>query len=167
MMHLNWLAILVAALVPLMVGFIWYHPKVFGTAWMKASNTTEEKIKAGNMVVIFLISFVFSLMLAFEMQFLVIHQYHYMSILVDEEGFNDPNSSMAKMVADFYADYGNNFRTFKHGMLHGFMASLFIVLPVLGTNALFERKSWKYIWLNVGFWTVCFMLMGGIVSAWQ
>ena len=42
---MNWLAILVSALIPLIIGAIWYHPKVFGTAWMHATGITEAKIK--------------------------------------------------------------------------------------------------------------------------
>ena len=34
--------------------------------------------------------------------------------------------------------------------MHGSMAGLFIALPVLGVNALFEGKGWKYILVFVG-----------------
>ena len=34
----------VAALVPLLIGSIWYNPKVFGTAWMKATGFTDDKL---------------------------------------------------------------------------------------------------------------------------
>ena len=47
-MELNFLAIVVAAIVPLLIGAIWYNPSVLGTAWMKASGMTEEKMKTGN-----------------------------------------------------------------------------------------------------------------------
>ena len=30
----NWVALIVASLSTLVVGFIWYNPKVFGTIWM-------------------------------------------------------------------------------------------------------------------------------------
>jgi len=40
------------------------------------------------------------------------------------------------------------------------------VLPVMGVNALFERKGFKYIAINVGFWTVSLALMGGIICQW-
>jgi hypothetical protein len=62
---------------------------------------------------------------------------------------------------------GNDFRTFKHGALHGFFSGLFIALPILGTNALFEQKGWKYILINVGCWTITLALMGGLLYAWQ
>ena len=52
-MEINFLALLVAALSTLVVGFIWYNPKVFGTIWMKESGMTEEKMKGANMAMIF------------------------------------------------------------------------------------------------------------------
>jgi hypothetical protein len=63
----------------------------------------------------------------------------------------------------FMADYGSAYRTFKHGALHGFMSGLFFAFPVIGINSLFERKSWKYIFIHAGFWIVTLTLMGGII----
>lgn len=69
--------------------------------------------------------------------------------------------------AAFMADYGHAYRTFKHGALHGFMTRLFLALPMIGINAQFEGKSWKYILINAGYFTVCFTIMGGIICAWE
>jgi hypothetical protein len=41
-----------------------------------------------------------------------------------------------------------------------------LVLPVIGTNALFERKSGKYIFINWGYWAVSMTLMGGTICQW-
>ncbi|MDZ4752768.1 MAG: DUF1761 domain-containing protein [Flavobacteriales bacterium] len=65
-----------------------------------------------------------------------------------------------KMMLD---KYGKSFRSFGHGVLHGVILSLFLVLPVLGTNALHERRGFKYIAINVAFWAVSLGLMGGII----
>ncbi len=165
-MEFNWLAILVAAVVPTFTGFIWYNPKVFGTAWMQAADMTEEKMKGANMPLIFGISFVLSVMLAVEMNFITIHQTHVTSILMNETGFGDPNTEIGMWMTDFMSKYGNNFRTFGHGALHGVVACLFFVLPVLGTSSLFERKGFKYIAVNVGYWLVTLALMGGVVCGW-
>ena len=67
----------------------------------------------------------------------------------------------------FMADYGNAFRTFKHGALHGFSGGLFIVLPITAINGLFEQKSWKYILVNAGFWIVSMTIMGSIICGWK
>jgi hypothetical protein len=37
-MNINFLAVLVTALVPMVMGFIWYNPKVLGIAWMRAAG---------------------------------------------------------------------------------------------------------------------------------
>lgn len=167
-MHMNFIAILVAALIPMLMGFIWYNPKVMGTAWMQETGLTEEKMKAANMPLIFGLSFVFALMLSMSMQMLVIHQMHVFSLFQHHEAeLKDPNSVVGALFKTIMDNYGNEFRTFKHGALHGFMSSLFIVLPLLATNGMFERKSWKYIWINWGYWTLTFIIMGGIVCAWQ
>lgn len=166
-MEMNWLAILVAALIPMIMGFIWYNPKVMGTAWMKATGLTEESMKSANMAVIFGVSFLFSLMLALSLLPVVIHQMHVASTLMSEPGFGDTNSDIGKFLADFMAKYGNNFRTFKHGALHGALCGIFLVLPILGTNALFERKGGRYIMINASYWIITLALMGGVICAWQ
>ena len=75
------------------------------------------------------------------------------------------NVEAVKYVNDMMAKYGNEFRTFKHGTFHGTLGGLAFALPILGTNALFERKGFKYIAINVGFWTISMALMGGIICA--
>ncbi|MDI9320530.1 MAG: DUF1761 domain-containing protein [Phycisphaerales bacterium] len=165
---MNFIAILVAALVPMLVGFIWYHPKVVGNAWMKETGLTEEKMKGVNMPLIFGLSFVFALMLSMSMQMLVIHQMHVGSLLQHhQDELKDPSSAVGALFKTMMDNYGNEFRTFKHGAFHGFISSLFIVLPLVATNGMFERKSWKYIWIIWGYWALTFTIMGGIICAWQ
>jgi hypothetical protein len=61
---------------------------------------------------------------------------------------------------------GTAFRTFKHGAFHGFFGSMIFALPILGTNAMFEQKGWKYILVNMGYWAITLTVMGGVVCAW-
>ena len=157
----------VAAIIPLLIGFIWYNPKVFGNAWMKASDLTEEKMKGANMALIFGLTYVLSLFVAFGLISITIHQIHLFSIFADDPGAKDPNSEVGKLMAGIFEKYGSNFRTFKHGAFHGILASLMLALPLIGINALFERKGFKYIAINVGFWTVCLGIMGAIICGWM
>ena len=57
--YMNFPAILVAGISALVVGFIWYNPKVFGGAWMKAAGMTDEQVKGGNMAKIFGLALLF------------------------------------------------------------------------------------------------------------
>ncbi|TBN04050.1 DUF1761 domain-containing protein [Hyunsoonleella flava] len=160
-MEINFLAILVAAISALVVGFVWYNPKVFGTVWMKAADMTEEKMKGANMGKIFGMALVFALLLAMSMLTLTIHQFGAAGMVG-----GDVENALPSFNA-FMADYGTAHRTFGHGALHGFFAGVFIVLPVLGTNALFERKGAKYILINSGYWMVTMAIMGAIICGWQ
>ena len=161
MEFLNPLAMLVAAISALVVGFVWYNPKVFGNAWMEASGMTDEKIKGRNMAKIFGLALLFALMLSTALPGVVIHQMGAFSLMG-----GDPAAALPSYEV-FVADYSDAFRTFKHGVLHGVMMGVFVALPILGTNALFERKSAKYIFINSGYWIVTLGLMGGIICAWK
>lgn len=65
--------LLVAALVPMVVGFLWYGPMLFQNAWMKSIGMTEEKMNSGNMPVIFGLAYVMAFIMAFFIQYLVRH----------------------------------------------------------------------------------------------
>ncbi|WP_103071322.1 DUF1761 domain-containing protein [Aquimarina sediminis] len=162
-MEFNFLITALAALIPMVLGFIWYNPKVFGTAWMNACGFTEEDLKGGNMAVIFILAYVFSFFLAFILNTFVIHQFGFFSSIMNEPGLTEAGTEINQYAQEYMSKYGNNFRSFGHGALHGTMIGLMVVLPVLGTNALFERKGFKYIAVNVGYWIVCLALMGGVI----
>ncbi len=163
----NWLALIVSALIPMVLGFIWYNPKVFGTAWMQASGMTEEKAKGANMPVVFGLSFVLSILLAFAMNIFARHEPFVENSVMNQPGFGDPNSEVGQWLTMYFTNWSGGFRTFSHGLAHGIIAAIIVVLPVFGTNALFERKSFKYVAINVGYWIVTLGLMGGIICAWQ
>ena len=164
-MEVNYLFFAIAALVPLVMGFIWYGPMLFQKAWMKQMGFTEESMKGANMGLIFLLCYVFSFMLAFFLQFLVIHQTGVFSTLL-ESGATELQGDALTYFEDFMAKYGTNYRTFKHGALHGTLAGVFVVLPILATQAMFERKTVKYVAINAGYWIVTLALMGGIICQW-
>lgn len=164
-MELNFLVIALSALVPLIVGAIWYNQRTFGKAWINVSDVDVEAAKHSNMPLIFGITYVVSFLLALALNSMVIHQWHIFSVLMNEPGFMQEGSESTVYMNDFIAKYGDRFRTFKHGALHGFMGGLFIAMPVMVVNSLFEGKKFKYMAINCGYWIVSMMLMGGIICA--
>lgn len=165
MLKINFLVIALAALIPMVIGSIWYHKNVFGTAWIKVSGVSEEQTKASHMWITFGLTYVLSLFLGLALTFMTIHQFGMFSLLVNEPGLMEPGSDVSNYFNDFMTKYGTNFRTFKHGAFHGTTGGLFIALPVLAVNAMFERKGFKYIAINAGFWIICMALMGGVICA--
>ncbi|TDD93767.1 DUF1761 domain-containing protein [Flavobacterium cellulosilyticum] len=162
-MEFNFFAIVVAALSSFVVGFIWYNPKVFGTIWMKESGMTEEQGKKGNMLKIFGLTFIYSFMIAFMMPSIVIHQMGAMSMIGGLTFIETAKPSFAA----FMSDYGDAFRTYKHGALHGLLTGLFLALPIISINGLFEQKSWKYMAIQAGYWIVILTIMGAIICGWK
>ena len=132
----NFLAIILAALIPMLMGFIYYHPKVFGKAWMQSLGLTEEDLKKGNMAVIFGVSLLMSFLLS-------------MFLLVNVDG---PGQE-------------GQFDSFKHGAFHGTLIGFMVAMPVLVTNGLFERKNMKNLAINTVYWVITIALMAGVIDA--
>ena len=64
---------------------------------------------------------------------------------------------------DGYGQEGQ-YDSFKHGALHGVIMALFFAMPVMVTNGLFERKSFKNLGINILYWVITLALMGGIID---
>lgn len=157
----NWYMLFVAALFPLIVGAIYYHPKVAGTAWMNSNKFKQEDLHGANMGLIFGLTYFFSILLAFAVQQVVIHQSGVFQTMMP--GVMESGSETQKQFNELMSQYGNNFRSFGHGALHGVMMAIFTALPILGINALFERRGAKYIFIHLGYWIITLGLMGGLL----
>ncbi|MBC7412200.1 MAG: DUF1761 domain-containing protein [Bacteroidia bacterium] len=164
-MKLNYLVVLASSLIPMVVGMIWYNAKVMGNVWLAESGMTKEKANSGNMFKVVGFSMLFNVFVAMALHVMVIHQMGIYSTLMNEVGLNEVGSPLYNYLQDFMAKYGNNFRTFKHGAFHGFVIAIMFVLPIVGTSALYEQKSWKYIFIHVGYWAISLTLMGGVICA--
>ncbi|MEJ6791749.1 MAG: DUF1761 domain-containing protein [Lacinutrix sp.] len=159
-MEFNYLAILVAAIAPIVIGFLWYNPVFFGNAWMQEAEMTLEKMKSGNMALIFSLTLLLSFVLVFFLQNLTTHQMRVFALAQGELGETETHLA-------FVQEYGNEFRSFKHGALHGVLAGVFLFFPVIAINGMFERKSWKYIFINSGYWIISLAIMGAIICGWR
>ena len=132
-MHVNWLAVVGAAVATFALGGLWYSPMVFGRAWMSENNLNDEELRKRNMAKVFGLSFVFSLL-------------------------------MAANLAMFLAGAKT---TTRWGATAGFLAGFGWVALAIAMIALFERRSWKYMFINGGYMTVAFVVMGLILGAWR
>lgn len=136
MENVNWLSLVLATLLPTIMGFIYYNPNVFGRAWMASIGMTEEKAKEANMAVMMIVGLIMSLFIAFFLM----------------NNVNSPGQE-------------GEFDTFKHGAFHGVLISVMIGIPILVTNGLYEQKSFKNLAINAGYWIITFALMGGVLDA--
>lgn len=159
-MEMNVLALVGAAIVPLLVGAVYYGP-LFGKSWMNVNGFTEEDLKGGNMALIFGLTLVLSFLIAAALSTIVVHQMGFTQIL---QPLADAGSVEAKETLDsLLATYGNEHRSWKHGALHGGFVTILFVFPLIAINALFERRGWKYIGIHTGYWFISLSIMGAIV----
>lgn len=165
MMSINFPIVIAAAVIPMFVGFIWYHDKTFGKPWQKASGVTDEMINGGNMALIMGLSFVFSCMLSMMLMTLCIHQFQVQGLFASDPGFGEPGSASTVFLEDFFSRFGDKHRTWSHGAVHGAFLSIFVILPVIAIKALFERKNFKYILINFGYWLVTISAMCAVLCA--
>ena len=113
---------------------------------MNESSVTNEQMLLRNILVVLGLSLVIAfLLMCFIFQILKVHQF-------DPPGMIGGDLSVAKPLYTYImADYGTIFSTFRHGALHCFLAGLFLALPIIGTNALFEKESLITLWQQVVF----------------
>ncbi|MBK6860536.1 MAG: DUF1761 domain-containing protein [Saprospiraceae bacterium] len=141
--QLNMMAIGVASLIPMIMGFIYYHPKVMGNAWMNANGFSQESLGNGPKPIWYLVALVLSFLFAVK-------------FAVEVTG---PGQDVAPD--------GHSYVTFQHGMAHGIVNTIMIILPIFGTLSIFEKRSWTWAFINVGYWGLCLIIMQGILSAWR
>ncbi|MDG2450939.1 MAG: DUF1761 domain-containing protein [Saprospiraceae bacterium] len=135
MENINILSVIIAALIPTIIGFIWYSPMLFQKSWMDSIGMTEEKMKSVNMPLTIGLSLITSfLLLIFLINF-----------------NNQPGQE-------------GQFDTFGHGAFHSIFLMITFVLPILLSKKLYEQSSWKNLWINLGYWAVTIALMGGVLD---
>lgn len=139
---INWLAVLVAALSSFVVGGVWYSPGLFGKAWMKDNQLTEEDVKKGNKSKVFGWTLIFSLLMAANLG---------MFLAPAPEGCTGQCAPQVDMA---------------WGATAGFLAGIWTFCAI-AIHSLFEQKPWRVILINGFYSIVSLTLMGAIIGVWR
>lgn len=133
---INYIAVVVAALLGGMaLGFIWYGP-LFGKQWMKVVEIDQKKIDAAKkkgMGKTYALSTLGALIMAYVLAHFV-------------------NYAQATTVVA--------------GLQVGFWAWLGFVATTMLNNVLFGNKSWKAYQIEAGYQLVALLIMGAVLSVW-
>jgi len=129
---INYLAVLVAAIVSMVIGSLWYSPVLFGNLWMHASGWTKEAMErergkgmAGKYVGMFIGALIMSLVLAHFVQWTGVD-------------------------------------TWLKGAVLGLVTTIgFIATAALG-GPLFEGRKWSLYWINVFYYAVQLIIIGAL-----
>lgn len=145
--HFNFVAVAVAALIPMVMGFIYYHPAVMGNRWMRANGFSQESITPPQPAM-----YILALAVSFLLSF-------FLMLWSTGNGGMDPGQVTAPD--------GHSYVTFGHGVVHGVLFSITVLLPIFVTSKIFEMRSWSWCFVNWGYWAVTACLMCGLLSAWR
>lgn len=165
-MELRYWLVLITGIIPLLVGSVYYSKSVAGNAWMSTSGMTEEKAKQVNMLKVFGFTYLLGVLLSFLLSSLVIHQMSISQVFFGTE-FEKAGSPDQALFNSVMERVNGLHRSWKHGIIHGVMVSIFLVLPVISINAMFEQRGWKYTAVHFGYWTITLALIGGILCAYM
>lgn len=141
MINVNWLAVVVSAIVSMIIGFLWYGP-LFGKKWMAMMGWGQEHIDAakakGGMGKSYVIAFIGSLVMAYVLAHIV---------------------AMARMAGISSGLSG--------GLQSGFWAWLgFVATTGLG-SVLWEGRKWNLYTFNMAYQLVNLLVMGAILATWM
>ena len=153
----------IAALIPIFVGGIYYHEKVFGSAWMRTNGFKASDLEGGNMAVILGISYFLGLLIAANLTGIVIHQTNVFQMMMPDVA--EAGNAAQDQFANLMTQYEDRYRTPGHGLLHGGALALLFVMPVIAINSLFERRGWKYVAIHTGYWFITLGAMGALLCA--
>jgi hypothetical protein len=134
----NLLAVLVAAIATMILGFVWYSPALFARPWMNLMGyAAGDKAKQDEMRKgagkLYTLSFIASLVAAFVL---------------------DKVLSITTIHSAVY------------GMKIAVALWLGFVTTVQFTDMLFSRRPAKLYLINTGYQLVCYLAMGAILAAW-
>ena len=140
MVPINYLAVLAAAIVNMIIGFLWYGP-LFSKQWVALSGISSEqleKAKAKGMGKSYFIAFLGSL----AMSYVLAHALVFASTYLHVQGI-------------------------QAGLTGGFWNWLGFVIPVTLGSVLWEQRPWKLWFINIGYYLITLMAMGIILSLWK
>lgn len=137
MIEINYIGVIAAAVVAVVLGFLWYGP-VFGKPWMKEMGFTKASMDAAKkkgMTKSYVLMLVSALVMAYVLA-------HVIAFSANEMG------GMSVMS----------------GIQGGFWTWLGFVATVLLGQVMWENKSLKLYALNAGYYLVSLMAMGAVIA---
>ncbi len=135
--EVNYLAIVISAVISMVVGFVWYSPMAFGKPWMKLMGLTPDGLKKAQkeMGKLYGVSFVLSLVTAYVLS-------HVMTLSESFFGYSQLST----------------------GLTTAFWMWLGFMMPVQLTGEMFNSKKWKLFGLNTGYQLLSLVLMAVVLA---
>lgn len=157
-MNLNYIALLLIALIPFCTGLLWYHPnsKILKISNIEVANPLELGLGKIGLLLLLSIALVYGYMN------LIIHQLGFYELFFTDIMLGD--ESAKNIVDKFLNQYGDKHRHFGHGVLHGMINAFTFALPFITSIAILDKKGYTYALHHFSYWLITSMIMGGLIS---
>jgi hypothetical protein len=132
---INVWGLVLAVAVNMVIGFIWYAPQMFGSAWMKMNGLTKKDTQA-NRTTPMIAMLVLAIVQAYVLRHFVVYS-----------GAFNPTYSATSV-----------------GFLTGLWAWIGIVAPVMGASYMFAGRRKKLLAIDAGYYLVALPIMGIILA---
>ncbi len=134
---LNLVPVIVAGVLNMIIGALWYSPYVIGKLWMRAMGKTEEELRQGfsptSMAMTYIVNTVASLVFAYVLAHLI--------------KFSSTND-------------------FSQGVMIGFWVWLGFVVTTVIPGYMYEGKPKILFFLFIIYQLISITLMGGLLAIW-
>ncbi len=132
---INVWAIVVAVVVNMVIGYIWYLPAFLGNEWMSLNKLTKKDTQ-NNRTMPMVAMLVLAILQAYVLRHFVVY------------------------VGAFYPTYSAT----SVGFLSGLWAWVGFVLPVMGASYMFSQRRKKLLAIDAGYYLVALPIMGIILA---
>ncbi len=134
---LNLVPVIVAGVLNMIIGALWYSPYVIGKLWMRAMGKTEEELRQGfsptSMAMTYIVNTVASLVFAYVLAHLI--------------KFSSTND-------------------FSQGVMIGFWVWLGFVVTTVIPGYMYEGKPKVLFFIFIIYQLISITLMGGLLAIW-
>jgi Protein of unknown function (DUF1761) len=145
---INWVAVLVAAIVIFVLGGLWYSPVLFVKPWIALQKKTEEQMRAeaasANMPLLYVGAAVTSLLIAVTLALILGH-------IGRDPAIAEPGGGVSA----------------GHGAIIGFMCWLGFSASTSYATATFSGKPKQLWFIDTAYNLVCFVIAGIILAVWR
>ncbi len=135
--NINLIPIIIAGVVNMVLGALWYSPLVMGKLWMRSMGKTEEEIKQGfssaSMGMTYVVNTIASLVIAYVLA----HIIKFASI-----------------------------NTFQQGAMVGFWVWLGFVVTTVIPGYMYESRPKMLYFIFIIYQLISIVIMGGILAMW-
>lgn len=118
----HWISFLLAIIAQIIVGYIWFHPAVFGSRWASVNNKKYKDLESENTILTYLSALALAILITYWLS---------INVKIDSETFGGVFFDAIKKIT---------------------ILTLFVTLPILGIPALFEKREKIWLLIYSGYW---------------